>query len=320
MYNKQCLTILLFLLFCKITIFSQEKTVFDFNVETSAGVKSGKIEELVFENSKQISKLVWKQSLIPVVGIDLSFEFFSLKLRNSLITAIPVKTGFLEDFDYLSETDDVISYYSKHDNYLDKDFTISSTLIYSIQVVNNKYTLNPFLGVSYQNRKNTAQDGFLQYPDTGILEWTGNEEKKEVAGPVISYEQSIFYPYLGLENTLLFSNLISVLSISYYPYMNINSRDSHVLRLVQFYDSMQGGYGYRIGFSFFSNLLRNNYFDIKMEAFYHYFCCYGSTASNGIGLYDREFILTENAGSGTTSSFFVITLGIVPKSRFGINK
>ena len=120
----------------------------------------------------------------------------------------------------------------------------------------------------------------------------------------------------------MFSNLISVLSISYFPYMNIKSMDSHVLRLVQFYDSMQGGYGYRIGLSFFSNLLKNSYFDIKLEAFYHYFCCYGSTSSNGIGLYNREFILTENAGSGTTNSFLLLllVLSLSPGSGFINNK
>jgi outer membrane protease len=90
----------------------------------------------------------------------------------------------------------------------------------------------PSAGFVYRNRKWTAADGFLQYPVSGL--WTGDEPKQEVHGPVISYEQALWFPVITLKagytlkNCFLFSA-----GGSLYPVMWGDTIDNHLLRSEQ---------------------------------------------------------------------------------------
>lgn len=227
-------------------LFSENSSIFGFSYETGVGLKTGSVEELVFEDEIQISKLLWKQQCVPQFNIECNIKFYSIFIRAKYSTVIPIKSGFLEDFDYLTQTENVISHYSMHDLYTDKDYSFSGQIGYNINIVRKKYQLLPFIGITYQNRKFTAQDGYLQYPVISGSNWTGDEVKTFLTGTVITYEQSIWYPYFGIENKISFGNCSVGLSISYYPYISVDSLDSHILRLAQFYDSMKGSWGGKV--------------------------------------------------------------------------
>jgi outer membrane protease len=102
--------------------------------------------------------------------------------------------GRMEDYDFLIAGSNEVSHYSRHESYLDKDFTGTLALSYVIRL--GVWNLEPGIGFSYSNRKWSAQDGYVQYPISGI--WNGNEPKQSVSGTIISYEQALWFPFISL--------------------------------------------------------------------------------------------------------------------------
>jgi len=119
---------LLFFIFCiPILAFAEKSKILGFDLESSVGFKTCKINEIVYEENQKVSDLVWQQIFVPYVSMDVFSCIYKLHLDTKYETSVPVQTGFLEDYDYLNSSD-VISNYSKHDLYVDKDFSIQFQL------------------------------------------------------------------------------------------------------------------------------------------------------------------------------------------------
>ena len=290
MLSRKNSLIFFFLLMKGIFLFADEESILDYSIITFFGIKNGSVNELVYENENQISKLVWDQSMSPQFGIDINFKIWRFFIKTQQINSIPIKSGYLEDFDYLTSNANEISHYSKHDSYLDKDFS-----------------------ANYQNRKWSAQDGFLQYPLIEGNPWTGNEPKQSLTGTVISYEQSLWYPYFGLENIVhINSSLFLGILAFYYPYVSIDSLDSHFLRSKQFYDIMRDGSGVKIeGWLVIMPFKTQKSVGIKIAANYENFSSYGNSSTNNIGINNNKFIQSDIVSSGTKSTLFSYSLGFI---------
>jgi outer membrane protease len=142
-------------------------TTFAFDI----GVLTGTTREYVYEGDKCISRLDWKDNAIPVLSFSVQAALFGAFLRLGINSAVPVQSGTMEDFYFLVAGSDEPSLYSKHSAYLDKYFDGSLTLGYDLHI--SAWRLTPSASFTYHNRKWTAQDGFLQYPESGL--WTGGE-------------------------------------------------------------------------------------------------------------------------------------------------
>lgn len=301
---KKILILFLFFVFYK-QCFSLN---FNYYINFNVGINSGYVDEIVYENGNRISLLNWKVPVIPSLEIETNFEFFNLNFHVNYKNSIPVKSGNLKDFDYLSDDYDSISHFSEHDLYVDKDFSIDSMLGWKFKLWEN-INFTPFAGFLYQNRKFTARDGYLQYSADSY--WDENEEKTHLLGNLISYEQAIFSPLVGLKISKLFKEKYNIeIDIMYFPYVTAKTLDSHFLRLTQFYDSMQNGDGVRakIGFSLYSNS-KHLYKMIKFIVGYESFVCEGSTSSAKIGADSSGFTIIQNANSGLVSKFFFASVG-----------
>ena len=159
----------------------------DFTYETSIALRNSVTKEYVYEGEKCISRLDWIDNIIPILSFTGQGEFFNVIIRTRIDTAVPVKSGVMEDYDFLIEGDSAPSQYSRHDAYGDKDFSCMFETGYRFRF--SGWEIPPALGFSYINRKWTAQDGYLQYPVYG--KWTGDEPKQNIVGTVISYEQAV---------------------------------------------------------------------------------------------------------------------------------
>jgi len=302
-------SIFIFIFFFPLLSFATERRVIKLDFESSIGCKSCKVNEIVYEENQIVSDLVWQQIFTPYVSMNVFCSAYKFHFDTLFETSVPVQTGFLEDYDYLNSAN-IVSNYSRHDLYVDKDFSIQFQLSYDLIDIKNKYIFSPQTGVVYQNRKFCAQNGFLQYPEDSSKNWTGNEEKTELSGIVISYEQSFWHLYLGFENTFIFKNTILKVSGSYYPYISVDSIDSHYLRSVQFFDSMQSmqGFDAKVSFSKLVNDDKKIWLTIRSE--YDYFFCEGDSYSNVIGATTKDFALLANAGSATRNSALFFSIGL----------
>ena len=76
MLSRKSSLIFLFLLMKGIFLFADEESIYDYSIITFFGIKNGSVNELVYENENQISKLVWDQSMSPQFGIDINFKIW----------------------------------------------------------------------------------------------------------------------------------------------------------------------------------------------------------------------------------------------------
>jgi len=277
------------------------------------GFRNGTTKEFVYEEEKCISRLDWNDKIVPTAGFFGQIEVYNFFLKLGITSAIPVMSGVMEDYDYLIPNDSEPSHYSCHDLYLDKDFSCNIEGGYKFQLIN--WYITPSVGFKYFNRKWTASDGYLQYPIAGS--WTGNEQKINLNGPVISYEQAVWYPYatleLGYNHAFPNESKIQIaIQGAIYPYICAETNDIHFLRNMQFYDSLRGGIGWNYGVTigFYPQNLNGVGFTLYTGGEFIN-NVKGTTSSNNTGINDGSLIITEGYSGKIEITQFYVKLSII---------
>lgn len=298
-------------------LFAKEKSPVSFNFENGLGMSHSFVNESVLQNDVTISDLDWKTILLPNVNMGFQFSYRWFSFGANFNSAIPVKTGSIEDFDCLATNSNDITNFSKHDLYVDKDYKVEAYLQFSFLWGNRFSKISSFVGCGFKNKKYSARDGFLQYPEVSGNLWTGNEPKVDVTGNVISYEQSYFYPFFGVVYSQDFDILYWSFSFAYYPYISAKALDSHYLRLTQFYDSMNNGSGSL-------SLLSVGYFPESWNYLHGFMLTFsfqnvfsqGKSSSNNIGIKKSEFTTSPNVTASVLDSQIYLSLSYVRKYNF----
>jgi outer membrane protease len=223
----------------------------EFSLITDFGLQSAYVQEMVYEGEKKISMLDWDHRIIPTSSITGKLEMYDAFLKLGMKFTIPALNGTMEDYDYLLSDSPNPSNYSFHDAYLDKDFTVAIEGGYEFNIFD--WFITPSIGFQYGNRKWTATDGYLQYPLAG--NWTGNETKTEINGPVIGYEQAVWFPFAALEIGYIYTlgnygKYRYSIQGSVHPFLRAETNDTNYLRSMHFYDTFNNGIGFKIVFSF----------------------------------------------------------------------
>ena len=289
--KKRIILPLLFVVCC--TIFAEQNL---YSIQTTIGIMSREVHEYAYQGDSVISRLDWNETTTPFFGINGSVLVNSFLLSINLESAVALKSGSLQDFDFSTSYGGVISQYSQHELYLDKDFSIAGNIKYVVNLAS--FSLLPKVGYAYRNVKLSAQDGYLQYPESGV--WDPDAEKTYVQGTLISYEQVIYYPYLGLDINWILSCRFALTFITSYGFnVCIDSVDSHYSRALRFCDSMRGGHRFTIGvcgqfkLSYFSRtllLFGCEYINMPLVR--------GTTSSGVIGVSDTGPQIDKGYGSG----------------------
>jgi plasminogen activator len=304
--------IILFLLLMDFPAYSGEQIPLSISFEFQIGFVAGQTSEYVFENDKCISRLDWDENYSPYIKFDVQVLAWNYFISTAITSLIPDKSGSMQDYDFLNSGSTSPSHYSKHDAYLDKHIIVFAGTGYIFKIFNN-LTLSPVVGIEYQNRKWTAQDGYLQYPVYGSV-WTGAEQKQSVNGPVISYEQMFYYPHAGMEIIYMMNQMFDIsCEGAYYPKIHVETIDNHFLRSVSFYDIMNNGFGYKVGIGllFFPNRNVEN-LSYGLNFSYSYFSAMeGNTSSAAIGISDGTFNIDEGYSSGTKSDLWTVSLSVI---------
>lgn len=202
-----------------------------------AGAKGGTVLELLDGKYSCVSKLVWSESAAVSLGFTESVSFSNFVCNADVNFSIPNEWGTMLDFDYyLSEA---VCQYSKHQNHLENNCDFSADFGYEFNI--RRFSIFPFLGVQFENRKFSAWNGYLQIPETGQI-WNGSEEKKNISGCGISYEQKIFLPFIKIQVVYDFLNDFALsVNVKFSPYFYADCTDTHYFRNKEFSDNINGG-------------------------------------------------------------------------------
>ena len=273
-----------------------------FTFDASAGVKTGRVKEFVISDLGTISELDWNADVVPFMKASGRINVFNAVLDLSVSSAIPVRTGSIQDYDWVtSGISGIFGYpvqYSTHDCYLDKMFTLEAKTGYCFHIFS--LDLLPEAGIDYRNRKFSARNGWGQYSTDGSP-ITDSIEKTYFSGTILSYEQQLVLPFASLEaGYTFFSGLSVALSGRVYPFIAADSIDSHYTTKTQYFDSMRGGFGFSVGTS-----VQYRQFGLSVE--YEYMkCVSGSSKSAAVGVGSPVYAPLSTT-PGTDSSFWVFT-------------
>lgn len=286
-------------------------SAFSFEINPNIGVITGKVEEYVYDGKNVLSRLDWKDYGVIIGEVNGKVSWRNLFIGAGVSAGLPVMSGIMEDFDFLTYTKNPTNY-SKHELHVEHKFDFSGKLGVRFDVW--KFSVSPSIGLTFRTQKWIAKNGFRQYyvgwdykPPLPATELTWNEPKvyNDYAGKnVISYLQQIFLLSLGINTEFDFNRNVSLsLGGAFYPYLHVEAIDEHLIRNIQFYDIMDGGMGFsgNIGFRYkrFVAGLKYEYYATEK----------GITKDGSIGA-SASNMRTNGALPKTTSSFFTVTFGV----------
>ena len=245
---KRFVFLIIFLTF-SFSAFALDDNPLSFRITPRIELLNGSINEYVFNEANKNtdnkeSQLDWDLKAIPVLGINADFNLFryiNIGLDGSF--GIPIKTGNMQDYDWLNSICSTIGYpqwedennptqltnYSKHDNYLEKYISFSARIGVNI-FLPAEIKLIPTISYQYEFISFSGKDGY------NIYKWN-NWQQKTFSGKVIDYKQELNAMLLGLSiNISTIPKAFFTVDFSISPNMTfINAVDFHYLSRNNFY-------------------------------------------------------------------------------------
>lgn len=272
------------------------------------GIKHSSVTETVFDNGNKISELIWKSVVLPEISNEFIIKLYNFNIDMGFLSIIPVNSGNMEDKDFLFSDRTLLSNFSKHDLFIDKDYSLWSKVYYDFVLCSEKIKISPQLGILYKNAKYSAKDGFYQYSFSENQPVSDDTKKEFLRGMVICYETSAIMPIVSLRLIVNFYKRNSInFEIDYSPIFFIDSTDTHILRLTEFYDSIIGYNGVKatLGYSYKCN----KKIFITANILYQYVKAEGKSGARVIGE-KNEIIETENSSSAICDYCYGISFGV----------
>ncbi|MDR1863564.1 MAG: omptin family outer membrane protease [Treponema sp.] len=187
---------------------------YSLSLSSSFGILYGHSEEVLYnddgDDDTYLSELKWDLKPLYYTGTALDFartdpwERWGFFGGVSLKYGFPSKSGIMEDRDWMAESGNFLTHYSRHDSYSQGALLSDISLGLSFPFF-DVLLLKTSIDFSYMYFSWLAQDGFYQYAskDSGgdYLPWTNDIPKKPLSGPGIIYSQNWFIlsPVLAVE-------------------------------------------------------------------------------------------------------------------------
>jgi outer membrane protease len=217
-------------------------------------------EEQVYQSDdsdRLLSQLLW--DVKPLSYTETGIEFFrkdparklSLFSAQSVKFGIPMKSGLMEDRDWLSPAGE-LSNYSRHNNLTGGAMILDLAAGLDVPAW-DFLAIRLFLGFSYTRFSWTAHDGYYRYGKyvANIYEpLTDSDSTVATSGAVVSYSQDWFALPFGLRVSIFPGRLFSgALYYSIGPVIKFIGQDDHHMRTAtryygQFIDEANGGYAH----------------------------------------------------------------------------
>jgi len=299
------------------------KSPFGGAIELVTGVYFGGMNEYVFIKGRdhELSRLEWEENFVPYIDVRGQFDFWNFFAAVSLSTSIPVRSGVMRDYDFILPNNNAVSHYSEHDALFDKHLEINPEIGWG-SYIGRRWYLGASAGFLYRNRKWTAAGGYTQYPPLGEP-WSASLPKEKQAGTVITYEESLWAPELTLYVDFFPNERFVIEAVSsWYPYLDITTIDTHILRRTRFRDKMQGGWGTLAEINMAYHPKTSNIVAFRLGFGYEgIFSARGSAATGGLGS-DTWLGIDPDIESQIKSNLFWVHVGfcIYPDRLFTTRK
>jgi outer membrane protease len=221
----------------------------------SGGILYGQAREMLYkyaDTDDYLSQLLWDMKPLAYAGMGLSFSprepwkkagFFT---ELSFRAGIPGATGSMEDRDWLNTENEMLTHYSRHDNYTRGAFLLDYILGFSFPL-GDRVRTRWYGAFSMMVFNWEARDGYLQYTENDPLAdppsrypWTDSIPKTYIYGRGITYYQQWFTGSPGMSLHLSLSDRLSLgFYIQMGPLIFCGAQDDHLSE--QFIDIVSGG-------------------------------------------------------------------------------
>ena len=291
---------------------------YGFSISPLIGILYGQGDEIVYKTRgrpEYYSELLWDLRPLFYAGFAADFGPRDPFMNHGFFAALsakfglPLRTGILENRDWLYPDNSGLTNYSRHDAYSQNAILADFSLGFSWRL-SEFISLRAFGEVSYMHFNWLSYDGYLQYLESnqwGIIPgqtWHSNLPKIRVHGPAIQYIQNWLILSPGLSLKAKISDLFSVEgNARYTPLVFSRNKDEHFYRQVTFTEELFFGHFIDGGARFIVSPARN--LELSLSAAYRYI--FGSRGditvmNNGIAGYDlfagQKYIAYNEAGAG----------------------
>lgn len=221
------------------------------NGRLSVGLLNGEGNEYAYNarNGQKLSELIWSFDNNLMLGAGLSIETGRWLTVNGDVWLKLSDSSTMDDYDWrignFTWTD-----WSTHD---DVELTTGTMFDLNTEIHflrSGQSSLFGIVGLKKDNWAWDARGGSYVYSVNGFRDTTGSFAPGEL---VISYEQDITTPYLGLgfaTSSERFSFLVRIIGS---PFVSASADDTHYLRQLRFEDDFSGGtmLGLDLAFTYF---------------------------------------------------------------------
>lgn len=287
-------------------------------ISAEFGILNGSISEYVFSDKckntdNMLSRLDWDVVTVPYFEVGIEFDIIKYIYADiSGRIGIPVNSGNMQDYDWrnsikaewLGDSPTELTNYSKHDNHIDRYYTISAKLGGNIPI-GKKITLTPYIGYKYDFIDMTSYDGYKIYKEKSFV--------KEInSGKCISYGHESNAFLLGLNLKL---NLIPRVPIETYfqvvPGLGLlNALDLHYERNTAFLDTFKTFFQLDWKFSAFFEINKMN--KLGLSTYIQYMpLTKGSTGQGAMGSDGSLPSKFVNLGSEGGTKKFLYSFGLI---------
>jgi outer membrane protease len=226
-----------------------------FSISPAAGFLYGHAEEIVYRYPNRdlyTSELLWDLKPLFYAGLaaDLGpanpFRQHGFIASLSFKYGLPLRTGIIENRDWLNHRIDHYTHYSRHEAHSRGAFFAGISAGYSF-CLNNFFALGVYSEFSYMRLSWSAWNGYVQHPPFDLFDnypkWSDSLPKTELSGEVIRYTQNWFILAPGLSLKWKASPYFLLMgNINYSPLIYCFARDDHILRNITFLDYLYFGH------------------------------------------------------------------------------
>jgi outer membrane protease len=280
-----------------------------FALQVDAGLFYGQTDEYVYQadRERELSRLEWEEHTVPFINLRGTVGFRNFFVTVDVLTTIPIQSGNMRDYDYMLAGSDALSNFSEHEIKFGKHVEIFPQIGYVFQL--GRWSLAPAVGFLYRDREWNAVGGYTQY--AAGVPWSADIPKETFTGSIVSYEATIMLPTLSLVTGYSITRRFEVgFDVCWYPYLSLNTTDTHYLRKTVFYDTMRGGMGVAAELELIYHPVSIANMDFSASfGFEGIYPQKGTTASSSIG-YDTGLVAARTASKMVTTLFW-FSLGIV---------
>ena len=238
---------------------AQKMTAFEtfkFSVAPKYAFQNGQVDEIVlYSNGNQLSELNWQIDKMSLLGFNATVGWEMILIEANCLWGIPKASGAMYDSDWLNTSNyGMKTNYSESSNFVDSLGDLQLKLGVDIKTWDFLHII-PYLGLSYNRAKFSANGGTYWYGDTSstglpyCVSYDSTEAKKGSFGSdveVITYEREMFNYQLGVKAKYEFLTRFTLSAdFALAVFTQVNSIDHHILKdntssPAYYLDKMQG--------------------------------------------------------------------------------